>query len=61
MTSFGSIILANIGTIVSSVLVAKDADNRIAAYFIIVFLFLYNTSFNIGRLSDRAFAVYYIN
>ncbi|EME44007.1 hypothetical protein DOTSEDRAFT_79908 [Dothistroma septosporum NZE10] len=48
MTSFISMILANIGTVVSSALVSKDADNRVAAYFVIVFLFLYNAGFNIA-------------
>lgn len=48
MTSFVAMILANIGTIVSSALVAKDSGNRIAAYFVLVFLFLYNAGFNIA-------------
>lgn len=41
-------ILANMGTIVSNAMVANDADNRTAAYFVIVFLFLYNAGFNIA-------------
>ena len=48
MTSFISMILANIGTVVSSALVAKDADNKAAAYLVIVFLFLYNAGFNVA-------------
>lgn len=48
MVSFIAMILANIGTIVSSAIVAHDSTNRVAAAFVIVFLFLYNAGFNIA-------------
>lgn len=44
MISMVAMILANIGTTVSSAVVDYDASNEVASAFVIVFLFLYNVS-----------------
>ncbi|TKA34099.1 hypothetical protein B0A50_00079 [Salinomyces thailandicus] len=48
MISMVAMILANIGTTVSSAVVDYDASNEVASAFVIVFLFLYNAGFNVA-------------